>query len=778
MVKISVDKTLSKAKSYTKKGDFETAYQLYQKILTNFPNNKRAQKGFRDLQALQNPPQEILNQLIKIYNQGQFEIAATQSIKILEQYPNSITIWNILGAAYVQFGNSSEAINAFKKVVQLDPYNFETYNNMGITLYGQQKLEEAIEAFKRATSINKNYAEAYNNMGIAQKDKGELNEAIVSYKRALAVRPNYAEACNNMGVILHAQIKLEESINAYKKALSINPNYVEAWNNMGVVLHEQDKLDEALAAYKKALALKSSYADALNNMGLIFKTQGKLDEALDSYKKAISFKPNYADAYENIGVIFEKQGKTDQLIKNYIKLLKIKPNDENIRIRKLHDQAHICDWEGMKEDEALIPKLGTTKQYISPFMILSLEDNIARHRLRMEIYAKANYTQTSLHKIQIPSDKPKLIRIGYFSSDFRVHPVAYLMAKVFEKHDRDKFEIYAYSLYFREDTLRKRLEETFDVFKDVQGLSDKEVALIAQKDQIDIAVDLTGYTEHCRPGIFAYRAAPVQINYLGYPGTMGAKFMDYIIADQTLIPLDLQEYYTEKPIYLPNSYMATDNTRQVANSPITRLEMGLPENGFVFCCFNNNYKISPVEFDIWMRLLKKVPDSVLWLRKSNEWSEINFQNEAKKRGINPDRLVFAGYAEMDEHLARHKLADLFLDTFAFNAHTTATEALWVGLPVVTKLGQSFAARVAGSLLTAIGLPELITETVQDYEELILDLASNPQHLKSIQLKLAKNISTQPLFDTELFVKHLEDGYQQAYQRYFDRKSPQAIMVAR
>jgi predicted O-linked N-acetylglucosamine transferase (SPINDLY family) len=777
MVKISVDKTLSKANSYVNKGDFEAAYQLYQKILTIFPNNKRAQKGFRDMRALQNPPQQIANQLIKIYNQGQFEMVATQALKILEQYPNSITICNILGAAYVQFGNSSKAINAFKKVVQLDPYDFETYNNMGITLYGQHKLEEAIDAFKHATSINKNYAEAYNNMGIALKDKGDLNEAVVSYKMALAARPNYVEAWNNMGIILHKQIKLEESINAYKKALAINPNYVEAWNNMGVVLHGQKKLDESLAAYKKALALNSSYADAHNNMGLIFKAQGKLDEALDSYKKALSFKPNYTDAYENISVVLEKQGQKDQVIENFVKLLTIKPNDESLRVRKLHEQSYICDWNGIREDSALIPKLGTTEQSISPFMILSLEDNPARHRLRSEINAKAQYTLKPLPIISKPSTKPKRLRIGYFSADLIEHPVAYLIAKVFQKHNRENFEIYGYSINSRKEShLRERLVKSFDIFKDVQDMSDKDVALLARQDQIDIAIDLTGYMFNSRPEIFAHRAAPIQISYLGYPGTMGADFIDYIIADEVLIPPDMQQNYSEKIIFLPNSYIATDNTLKIAKETPSRLELGLPEEGFVFCAINNSYKYSVTEFEIWMRLLKNVDKSILWLLESNKWAKENLISECVLHGVDPKRLVFANKVGHDKYLAQFRQADLFIDTFIYNAGATACNALWAGLPVVTKSGKGYTARMATSILTAIGLPELITNTNKEYEELILELALNPKRLSILQEKLAKNRLTKPLFDSELFTQHLEKGYQQAYKRFFDGMPNQEIYV--
>jgi protein O-GlcNAc transferase len=353
----------------------------------------------------------------------------------------------------------------------------------------------------------------------------------------------------------------------------------------------------------------------------------------------------------------------------------------------------------------------------------------------------------------------------------------YLMAKVFEAHDPEKFELYAYS--FGPDTndeMRQRLIHAVDVFDDIKEMSDKNIALLARQDKIDIAVDLKGFTKDSRPGIFAYRAAPIQISYLGYPGTMGADFIDYIVADKVVIPPIHQTSYSESIIHLPYSYQVNDNTKMVSDRSITRIEMGLPEQGFVFCCFNNNYKISPAEFDIWMCLLTEVEGSVLWLLKSNHWAKKNLQVEAKKQGVSSERLGFAEKLSQAEHLGRHRLADLFIDTFNYNAHTTTSDALWAGLPVVTKLGQGFAARVAGSLLAAIDMPELITDTEQDYEALILDLATNPERLGAIKLKLAANRLSKPLFNTELFTKHLEDGYQRAYQHYFDGKTPEAIYV--
>ena len=409
--------------------------------------------------------------------------------------------------------------------------------------------------------------------------------------------------------------------------------------------------------------------------------------------------------------------------------------------------------------------------------MLSLEDAPERHRLRSEVFAKTKYTQNPLPSPEVPSHKPERIRIGYFSADFHEHATMYLISKVFKVHDRQKFEIYAYSYGpDKSPRVRQNLIKSVDVFDDVREMSDKDIAMIARQDKLDIAVDLKGHTRDQRLGIFAYRPAPIQISYLGYPGTTGANFIDYIVADPIVIPTDQVSAYSEKIIYLPNTYQPNDNTRSISTKMGTRKDMELPEKGFVFCCFNSNYKISSTEFDIWMRLLSKVKGSVLWLLKSNQWAEENLKKEAEKRGVQKDRLVFAERLPIDEHLARHIHADLFIDTFNVNAHTTASDALWAGLPVVTKLGQSFVARVAGSLLNAVGLPELITKNEKDYEELIFELATNPDKLKKIKDKLAANRLTHPLFDTESYTKDLENGYYKAYNNYFEGNKTKNIKV--
>jgi protein O-GlcNAc transferase len=815
---INLDKALRLAKKKAKNGQLEEAKNIYEDILQKFSKNKKARIALQLLAesatvAPQDPPSEQLQSIINLYNQGQLQQALSESSQMLERFPNSIVLYNIVGASNAGLMQFDDAIDSYKQALKIKPDYAEAYNNMGVVLMDKGEPMAAIDSYKKALQFKPNYAEAYYNMGAALQDKGDPVAAIDSYKKAIKFKPSYAVAYNNMGVALKEKGDPAAAIDSYKKALKIKPEYAEAYYNIGAALKEKGDPAAAIDSYKKALKIKPDYAEAYNNMGNALKDEGELEAAIDSfkqalkikpdyteayndmgtalqekgdpgaaidsYKKALKIKPDYAEAYYNIGFALKDEGELEAAIDSYEQALKIRPDFAVARGEKLHQQSHICDWIALEQDRDVIAILGASTEFVPPFGLLSLEDAPERHRMRSKTFAKQLYR----YKVPLPPTvrpilKPQRLRIGYFSADFQEHPVAHLMAKVLETHDRERFEVYGYSIGpVKEDGMRQRLTRAFDIFHDVHDLKDQDVALLVRQDKIDIAIDLTGHTKNSRLGIFAYRAAPIHINYLGYPGTLGADFIDYIIADPVLIPSGYERYYDERILRLPNTYMPTDNTRPISTRSMTRSEMGLPDAGFVFCCFNNNYKISPREFDIWMRVLLKTEGSVLWMRNSNAWSEKNLRTQAQARGVAPSRLVFAGRAPMDEHLARHKLADLFLDTFAFNAHTTASEALWAGLLVVTKIGKGFAARVAASLLTAVGLPELITETEQEYETLILHLAANPERLAQIRQKLSDNQLSTPLFDTELYTKHLEDGYQQAYQRYFDGKPPEEIFVS-
>ena len=440
----------------------------------------------------------------------------------------------------------------------------------------------------------------------------------------------------------------------------------------------------------------------------------------------------------------------------------------------------ICSWPTLAEDrENIAQKVKAEEKVITPFMLLAMNDDAFLHKKCSEIYVKNRYPLNLTLGPISKSAKKKRIRIAYFSPDFRNHAVSFLTSELFEIHDRDNFEIFAFSLYKAPigDETNLRLRKVFDRFIDVDNMSDIGIAQLAREMEIDIAIDLAGHTQYSRTGIFSYRAAPVQVNWLGYPGTIGANFIDYIVADKTLIPEQSQQFYSEKVVYLPSSYQANDRKRLISDRKFTREELGLPGNGFVFCCFNNNFKILPVTFDRWMQILKAVEGSVLWLFQDNSWAVENLKKQAEKQGIAADRLVFAERLAPPEHLARHRQADLFLDTFPYNAHTTASDALWTGIPVLTLKGQSFPSRVAASLLNAIGLPELITNTQEEYESLAIDLATNHQKLADIKLKLANNRLTTPLFNTPLFTKNLEAAYIKMYEQYQADLGPEHISIA-
>ena len=438
----------------------------------------------------------------------------------------------------------------------------------------------------------------------------------------------------------------------------------------------------------------------------------------------------------------------------------------------------ICSWSGLAESlENISKKVVSNEKVATPFSLLALNDDALLHKKSSEIYVQSRYPFNPVLETILKRPQGQKIRVGYFSADFHNHATANLMAELFELHDKSQFELVGFSFGpITNDEMRQRLEKSFDQFIEVANKSDIEIAQLSRDLNIDIALDLKGFTQDARTGIFAHRAAPIQVNYLGYPGTMGADYIDYIIADKTLIPPELQSHYSEKVISLPNSYQVNDRQRIISDKQFTRQELGLPENGFVFCCFNNNYKILPATFEGWMRILRAVEGSVLWLLQDNSWVVENLKKEAEKQDIVPDRLVFSERLPLPEHLARHSQADLFLDTAPYNAHTTTSDALWVGLPVLTLMGRSFASRVAGSLLNAVGLSELITGTQEEYEALAIELAMNPNKLEDIKLKLANNRMTTPLFDTLSFAKNIEAAYIKMYERYHAGLEPEHILI--
>ncbi|MDA9767008.1 tetratricopeptide repeat protein [Candidatus Thioglobus sp.] len=690
------------------------------------------------------PSQTEINSVIALYSNGKIQ-EALDTVEVLTKiYPNEPLLYNISGVCYKTIG----------------------------------KLDEAIKSFEQALSIKPDLTEDHFNLGVVLKDLGQLDAAVNCYEKALAINPSYANAFNNLGLCLNDLGQLDAAVKSYEKALVIKPDFAEAHNNLGNALDELGQLDAAIKCYEKAVAIKPGYSEAHNNLGNAFKNLAKLDAAVKCYERAVALKPDYAEAYHNLGNSLLSLKRLDEALASYERAIVLKPDINFILGDLLHTKMQLCIWDDLSSQlDELKNKINNSKKVINPFPLLALIDDPELQMKTAEIFVNEKYPQSHvLSKIE-RYPKHKKIRVGYFSGDFHNHATMHLMAELFECHDKLCFELIAFSFGpNKQDQWRQRAFLSFDKFVDVRLKSDREISLLARKMEIDIAIDLKGYTRNCRPNIFAEGCAPIQVNYLGYPSTMAASYMDYLIADRTLIPEEKKHHYLEKIVYMPNSYQVNVSNRSISKNSLLRHELGLPSKGFVFCCFNNTYKITPPIFIGWMRILKAVEGSVLWLFENNNSTTENLKKEAMKFGISKDRFVFATHMPVEEHLNRIKQADLFIDTLPYNAHTTASDALRMGLPVLTCVGNSFASRVAASLLNAVNLPELITTTQEQYESLAIQLATHPEKLKIIKDKLVNNLPIAPLYDTPLFTQQLESAYLTMYERYQQGLDPDDIYV--
>jgi protein O-GlcNAc transferase len=683
-----------------------------------------------------------------------------------------------LGNTLQAQGKLDMAIEHYQKALSARPDYVQAHNNLGIAFQTQGKLDMAIEHYRRALFFKPDHASAHNNLGNALEAAGKPDEAIEHYRKALSIKPDYAEVHNNLGATLQVQGKLDLAVGHYQKALSIKPDYAEAHFNLGNALFARDDLDQAAEHFQKAILLNPYHADAYNNLGSTFRLQGRLEAAVDSFLRAVSLRPDFFEAHINLGNALREQGRLDEALASCRTALSLRPDDVEAQTSLFFTQLYCCDWADHARGVENVVNAVSAGEPVAPFSFLAVSDSVSAQLQCSRTYVSGKFPQSAAPLWSGRIYRHDKIRVAYLSADFQNHATAYLMAGLFEAHDKSRFELTAIS-FGADDArgdMRKRLQHSFSRFVDVRGESDNKVATLMRELEIDIAVDLKGHTKDSRTGIFAQRAVPIQVNYLGYPGTMGAEYMDYILADTHLIPPEHQDSYTEKVVYLPDSYQVNDSTRRIAEQTPTRAEAGLPETGFVFCCFNNNYKITPAVFDVWMRLLNQVEGSVLWLFEDNSAASRNLRQEAVRRGVAVERLVFAPRMALDEHLARHRLADLFLDTLPYNAHTTASDALWVGLPVLTCMGHAFAGRVAASLLSAVGLPELITSSPEEYEASALRLATEPSMLADIRARLMQNRKTYPLFDTARFCRHIESAYITMWERYQRGEPPAGFPV--
>lgn len=722
------------------------------------------------------PTPAEMDETLAIFFAGRYVEMEAQGRRLLDRYRNSGFAWKVLGVALLNQGK--DALDALSKAVALSPDDAAAHSNLGIVLGNLGQLDEAVACYCRALEIKPDHAEAHCNLGNALQALGQLKEAAACYRRALEIKPNLVEAHYNLGTTLIALGEFNDAVACFRRALEIKPDSAEALNNLGIALKALGQFDGAIDCYGRALKINPDHAEVHRNLGNALKDLDQLENAMQSYRRALAIKPDYVEVHCNLAIALKALGQHDAALSHYERAINIKPDHEFLYGDWLHAKMKVCDWTDVEAQfSLLIEKIDHGEKASSPFPVLALSGSLLLQRKVAEIYVREKLLQSGALPRIAKRRRHGKTRIGYFSADFHDHATAYLIAELLERHDKSAFELTAFS--FGPDTndgMRRRISASFDSFIDVRNKSGRDVAILARDLEIDIAVDLKGFTQDSRPGIFAFRAAPLQVSYLGYPGTMGAGFIDYLIADPTLVPASHAKDYSEKIAYLPNSYQVNDSKRQISEKVFTRNELELPRSGFVYCCFNNNYKITPDIFESWMRILKQVQGSVLWLFEDNAPAARSLRREAELRGVDAERLIFAKNMPLPEHLARHRLADLFLDTLPYNAHTTASDALWSGLPVLTRVGDTFAGRVAASLLTAIGLPELVTSTPEAYEALAIELATNPDKLTAIKRKLADNRLTTPLFDTRLFARHIEAAYTAMYERYQADLPPEHIHV--
>ncbi len=699
--------------------------------------------------------------------------------KAIALYPEFSAAFTNRGNVLRELGRHDEALASYARSLELEPGNPNTFYNRGVTLNELGRTGEALASYDQALTLAPTFAPALTNRANLLRVLGRMDAALADYDKAIALEPRNPAGHFNRGVALGEARRFDEALASYALAINLKPDYVDAIYNGALVLQELQRWDDAVKGYSRVLAVKPDHTEALNNKGAILQSFAHYDEALAAFDRAIASNPNYPEAYYNRSFIkWQKQKGDPQAIRDLERALQLKPDYPYALGDLLHLRMQLGDWDSYARETAAIDAgLKAGKPVVRPFVYQALSESPADLQLCSVEFTRLNFPPMAA---AAPAPRPAAgkIRVGYMSAEFRDQATSYLMAGLFEIHDRDKFEIIALDNGGDDGKpMRKRLISTFDKFIDVVRLTDDEAAQRIRNENIDILVNLSGYFGTPRMGIFARRPAPIQVNYLGFPATLGADYIDYIIADRVVIPEAEQRYYTEKVVYLPGCYQVNDSRRAIDPETPTRAAHGLPENAFVFCSFNQNYKLTPPAFAAWMKILAEVDGSVLWILQNTPALAANLRKEAARFGVNSDRLIFAKHVDAEKHLARLALADLSLDSRPYNAHTTASDALWAGLPLITCRGTAFPGRVAASVLMAAGLPELVTESMEEFTALALKLARDKDALAAVRKKLADNRATCALFDTERFRGHIESAYQTMVANWRAGKAPAGFTVS-
>jgi protein O-GlcNAc transferase len=700
--------------------------------------------------------------------------------------PANAAFHHALGEAYRTRGDRAEAIKCFREALRCDPALAAAHHGLGQTLLDQGDLDEALTSIRQSVALQPNQPRAQLNLGRALSLRGDLPGAAACFTEAVRLKPDYAIAHNNLGAVLHSQQKYSEAISALRRALQLQPNYPEAHFNLGNALHAIGE-PAAVPCYAEAIRLRPDYLKAHCQMAVALAAQGRTDEAVLSLKTALRLKPDSLEALEQLGYILLQPARWEESLPVFQQVLARQPDHAEVFACLVRVHELLCDWRTREADfdrlrrdveqrladgrrPAVLP-FNTMTQPWSPVKHLAVARSYSEDFVRRVAALRGSTSFT------FPRSRDGRLRIGYICGAFHNHALMHLMQGLFGLHDRNDFEVFAYSYGPDDDSsYRHRVKRDCDHFRDVAALSTADAARCIHADGVHILVDLMGYTGGAREEIVALRPAPIQVSWIGYAGSMGAPFLDYFIGDAVVTPPDLAEAFSERIVQMPHCYLINDHAQEIAAAAPRRTDYGLPENGFVFTSFNNSYKYEPRIFGIWMRVLQKTPDAVLWLYSGGATMERNLWREAAARGVSTEQIVFAKHQPKSQHLARLRLADLFLDTHYVNAHTGASDALWTGLPVLTCPGETFASRVAASLLTNVGLPELIATDLDEYERRAVHLACHPEELRRLRERLAANRTVWPLFDTPRFTRNLERAYRAMWDVYAAGQPPRRIEV--
>jgi protein O-GlcNAc transferase len=738
---VGPDQRRAQAEALHRAGDYAGAIGLYRQLAVKAPRDFRLQ--------------HLLG--VALLQGGDPAAALTQIDIALAIQTDAADAWLHRGVALFDLQRLADAVESYDRAIALAPGYGNAFNNRANALLGMDRVAEALADYDRALALQPAYADGWRNRARALERLKRTEEAAENHARALAIEPGHVATRFARAVLLQGLHRTPEALAEYERVVAATPDNVEAWINRGTVLTALQRSGPALDSFNRALALAPDNADALYNRGNLLRLWGRFDEALADYARIPESGANFWDAIYNRGATLQFLKRFAEAREVFAQVLAARPHHRYVLGALAVCCQELCDWPAL---EALGPKLmervAQGSAVVAPLFLLGLTDDAALHRQAAQAYG-AETIQEPLAAPLARGGRGERIRLAYLSADFHDHATAELMVDLFRLHDRRQFEVIGVCFGGSDSgAMRARLRQGFDRFLEVDGRSDGEVASLLRNLGVDIAIDLKGYTRGARPGILACRAAPVQVSYLGYPGTMAVPFMDYVLADSVVLPHDRQPYYSETIVHLPGCYQV--NSRAPLAPPPSRASQDLPAEGIVLACFNNSWKITAPVFALWMRLLARLDHSVLWLARAGDDTAKNLRAAASAAGIDPGRLVFARHLPQAEHLARLQLADLSLDTLPYNAHTTASDALWAGVPHLTCQGESFAARVAASLLTALGLPELITQDLESHEAMALTLARDPVRLGELRARLAACRASAPLFDTASFCRSLEAAY--------------------